>query len=166
MRSKLVAGIIAGLIGGLVFGMMMHIMKTPDGKMPMMGMVAMVVGSKSLVVGWLYHLFNSAVIGALFGWLLGDRVRGYGSGLGWGAVYGLAWWVLGGLILMPLLLEMPVFAPLRMDGMMPVALGSLMGHIIYGLILGAAFVWLYRTVAARSEAGVLGHAMGSVARRV
>ncbi len=164
MRSKLTAGIIAGLIGGLVFGMMMQMMKTPDGKMPMMGMVAMVVGSKSLLVGWLYHLFNSAVMGGIFGLLLGKLVHGYGSGLGWGALYGLVWWVLGGLILMPLLLGMPMFAPLTMAGMMPVAMGSLMGHIIYGLILGAAFVWLYRSLAGRSEAGVPGHG-ASVARR-
>ncbi len=164
MRSKLTASLIAGLIGGLVFGIMMQIMKTPDGKMPMMGMLAMVVGSKSLVVGWLYHLFNSAVIGALFGWLLGDRVRGYGSGLGWGALYGVAWWVLGGLILMPVLLGMPVLAPLTMAGMMPVAMGSLVGHLIYGLILGAAFVWLYRTLAGRDEVGVPGQG-ASVARR-
>ena len=164
MRSKVTAGIVAGLLGGLVFGMMMQIMKTPDGKMPMMGMVAMVVGSKSLVVGWLYHLFNSAVIGAIFGGLLGSRVHRYGSGLGWGALYGLVWWVLGGLILMPLMLGMPVFAPLTMGGMMPVAMGSLMGHLIYGLILGAAFVWLYRNLASRSEAGVRGQGAG-VARR-
>ncbi len=164
MRSKLTAGIIAGLIGGLVFGMMMQMMKTPDGKMPMMGMVAMVVGSKSLVVGWLYHLFNSAVIGALFGWLLGGRVHGYGSGLGLGALYGIFWWVLGGLVLMPLLLGMPVFAPLTMAGMMPVAMGSLIGHLIFGLILGAAFVWLYRTLAGRSEARAPERGAG-VARR-
>lgn len=164
MRSKLTAGIIAGLIGGLVFGMMMQIMKTPDGKMPLMGMVAMVVGSKSLVVGWLYHLVNSAVIGALFGWLLGGRVRGYGSGLGWGALYGLVWWVLGGLILMPVLIGMPVLAPLTMAGMMPVAIGSLIGHLIYGLLLGAAFVWLYRTLAARSEVAVPGQEAGAARR--
>nr|MDQ3328332.1 DUF1440 domain-containing protein [Chloroflexota bacterium] len=132
--------------------------------MPMMGMVAMVVGSKSLVVGWLYHLFNSAVIGALFGLLLGNRVRGYGSGLGWGALYGLAWWILGGLILMPALLGMAVFAPLTMAGMMPLAMGSLMGHLIYGLILGAAFVWVYRSLAGTDEVAVPGQGAG-VARR-
>ncbi len=164
MRARFTAGSIAGLIGGLVFGMMMQMMKTPDGTMPMMGMVAMVVGAKSLVVGWLYHMFNSAVIGALFGWLLGRRVRGYGSGLGWGAVYGLVWWVLGGLILMPVLLGMPVFAPLTMAGMMPVALGSLIGHLIFGLILGAAFVWLYGTLAGRSAVGGPERAAG-VAKR-
>lgn len=145
MRSKITLGIVAGLIAGLVFGLMMQMMTAPtpdDGRMPMMGMVAMVVGSTSVIAGWLYHLFNSAVIGAIFGWLLGSRVQGYGAGLGWGALYGFAWWVLGGLILMPVLLGMPPFAPLAMAPMLPVAIGSLIGHLVYGLILGVAFVWL------------------------
>ena len=84
MRSRIVVGIVAGLIGGVVFGMMMQMMAAPDGK-PMMAMVAQVVRSESLVVGWLYHLFNSAVIGGIFGWLLGNRIGGYGAGLLWGA---------------------------------------------------------------------------------
>ena len=74
MRSKVIAGIVAGLIAGLPFGIMMQLMQapTPDGgQVPMMMMVAMVVRSESLLVGWLYHLLNSAVIGALFGVLLG-----------------------------------------------------------------------------------------------
>ena len=75
---------------------------TPDGReVPMLMMVAQVVKSNSLAVGWVYHLFNSAVIGGIFGWLLGTRRAGrLGAGAGWGAVYGLAWWVLGALILM------------------------------------------------------------------
>src|SRR5262245_61791172 len=75
MRSHIVNSVIGGLIGGIVFGMMMQMMNapTPDGKsIPMMQMVAMVVRSDNLVVGWLYHLFNSALIGAIFGWLLGS----------------------------------------------------------------------------------------------
>ncbi len=154
MGSKVLAGIIAGLIGGLVFGMMMQMMTAPTpegGTMPMMAMVAMVVGSKSALVGWLYHLFNSAVIGGLFGLLLGNLIGGYGSGLGWGALYGIVWWVLGALILMPMLLGMPAFAPLQMEMMRSVAWGSLMGHTIFGLILGAAFVWLYRRFADTRE---------------
>jgi hypothetical protein len=136
------AGAVAGLAGGVVFGLMMTLMSapTPDGgAMPMMAMVGMVVRSPTLLVGWLYHLVNSAVIGALFGWLLGRRVHGYGSGLLWGLAYGLLWWVLGGLILMPVLLGMPAFAPLMMAPMVPVAVGSLVGHLTYGAITGAAY---------------------------
>lgn len=147
MQSNVTAGIVAGLIAGLVFGVMMTVMHapTPDGgSVPMMGMVAQVVGSSSLAVGWLYHLSNSAVIGGLFAWILGGRIGGLGSGTGWGAGYGILWWVLGGLILMPMFLGMPAFAPLEMRMMRPVAFGSLAGHIIYGAILGSTFVALRR----------------------
>ncbi len=159
MQSRITNGAAAGIAGGLIFGVMMQMMSapTPDGgSMPMMRMVAMVVRAESLVVGWIYHLFNSAVIGALFGWLLGDKARSYGGGLAWGAVWGIVWWVLGGLILMPVLLGMPAFASLRMPPMRPVALGSLVGHVIYGLVLGAVFVRLrartgdYSTTPARA----------------
>lgn len=47
MRTKLGAGILAGLMAGVIFGMMMTMMTapTPDGgRMPMMAMVAQVVG--------------------------------------------------------------------------------------------------------------------------
>jgi uncharacterized membrane protein YagU involved in acid resistance len=147
MRSKILDGAVAGVVAGVVFGMIMQMMTapTPDGgRMPMMVMVAMVVRSQSFVVGWLYHLFNSAVIGALFAVVLGAHAQGYRGGLGWGAVWGVTWWVLGALILMPVFLGMPPFAPLRMPPMRPVAMGSLVGHLLYGLILGAIFVRLRR----------------------
>ena len=146
MSSKLGASIVGGLAGGVVFGMMMHVMMapTPDGgQMPVIAMVGQIVGSPTVGVGWAYHLFNSAVIGAIFGWLLSGRAHGYVSALSWGAAYGFAWWILGGLILMPVLLGMSPLAPLMMPPMRMVAMGSLVGHLIYGLILGGTFAWLY-----------------------
>ena len=148
-KSRIGAGVIAGVVAGVVFGAMMQMMSapTPDGgEMPMMAMIGAIVGSPTIAAGWLYHLFNSAVIGGLFGLLLGNRVSGFGSGLGWGAAYGFVWWILGGLILMPVLLGMSPFAPLMMAGMQPVAIGSLMGHLIFGLILGGLYVAIRRPV--------------------
>jgi hypothetical protein len=147
MSSRIGASIAAGLIAGVAFGMMMQNMMapTPDGgQMRMIAMVGQIVGSPTVVAGWLYHLFNSAVIGAVFGWLLGTRVHGLGSGVGWGAGYGFAWWILGGLVLMPVLLGMAPFAPLTMPPMRAIAMGSLIGHLIYGAVLGAVFAALFR----------------------
>ena len=149
MGSDVNNGIVAGLMGGIVFAIMMQMMTAPTpegGEMPMMAMVAKVVRSDSIAIGWLYHLFNSAVIGAIFGWLLGSRSRNFGAGTGWGAAYGFAWWILGGLILMPLFLGMPPFAPVQMAPMRPVAMGSLVGHLIYGIILGGGFALLKRGI--------------------
>ena len=95
------------------------------------------VGSESVAVGWIYHLFNSAVIGAVFGWLLASRSQHLGSGLGWGALYGFVWWVLGGLILMPVFLGMSPFAPLMMAPMRPVATGSLVAISFMAQFLAA-----------------------------
>jgi F0F1-type ATP synthase assembly protein I len=120
MSSRIATSVIAGLLAGVVFGIMMQMMSapTPDGgRMPMMAMIGQIVGSPTPAAGWLYHLFNSAVIGAIFGWLFGHRVHGYGSALGFGAAYGFVWWIVGGLILMPLLLGMPAFAPVMMPPM-------------------------------------------------
>lgn len=143
--SRIAASIAAGLVAGIAFGIMMHMMTapTPDGgSMPVIAMVGQVIGSPTVAAGWAYHLFNSAIIGAIFGWLLGSRVHGYGSALAWGAAYGGVWWIVGGLILMPVLLGMPAFAPLMMPAMRMLAAGSLVGHLIYGLILGGMFAWL------------------------
>jgi uncharacterized membrane protein YagU involved in acid resistance len=154
MRSDIYNGIVAGLVGGVVFGIMMQMMSapTPDGgQMPMMAMVAKVVRAESMVVGWIYHLFNSAVIGAIFAWLLGSRSHHVAAGLGWGALYGFIWWILGGLILMPLLLGMAPFAPLMMEPMRPVAMGSLIGHLVYGVILGGGFAVLTQGLPGRTR---------------
>ena len=161
MRNRILAGMVAGVVAGIIFGFMMQMMSapTPDGRqVPMMAMVAQVVRSDSLAVGWLYHLFNSAVIGGTFGWLFGGRVAGHlAPGAGWGLFYGFLWWILGGLILMPIFLGMPAFAPLKMPPMRPVAMGSLMGHLLFGLILGTTTAWLLgramnRTLAATRPA--------------
>jgi hypothetical protein len=149
MSSKYGASIVGGLFGGVVFGMTMQMMMAPTpegGQMPVIAMIGQIVGSPSVGIGWAYHLFNSAVIGAMFGWLFGDQVHNYSSALGWGAAYGLAWWIAGGLILMPVLLGMLPFAPLVMAPMRIIAVGSLVGHLIYGLILGGTFAWLYHGV--------------------
>lgn len=147
MRSKFGAGVVGGLIAGLVFGAIMQMMTTPTsmgGRMPMLAMMAQVVRSDSSVVGWIYVLVNSAVFGGIFGYVLGGRAARMGSGLAWGALYGVLLWLLGALILMPMLLGMAAFAPLTMAPMRPGALVSLMAHLLSGLILGGVFAGLYR----------------------
>jgi uncharacterized membrane protein YagU involved in acid resistance len=108
----------------------------------MMVMIAMVVRSKSIVVGWLFHMFVSAVFGAIFGLFPADRANNYRNGAVWGLGYGIFWWVFGALIGMAVLLGMPPFAALRMPEMRPVAMGSLVGHVLWGVILGELYVRL------------------------
>ncbi|MBI1378993.1 MAG: hypothetical protein GC157_16160 [Frankiales bacterium] len=126
-----VAGVVGGLAGGMVFGMMMQMM----GFIPM---IAALVGSSSVAVGWVVHLAISAVIGALFGLLLAGRALRLGAYAGAGLVYGVVWWVLGPLVLMPAKLGMPLFQ------FNDTVWKSLMGHMIYGLVLGLVAGWVVR----------------------
>ena len=172
MRSKIGAGLVSGLLAGLVFGILMQIITTPmpmseggpmpmadegpmpmaeGGRMPMMAMVAQVVRSDSLAVGWVILLFTSVVAGGIFGRVLGGRAARIGGGLAWGALYGLFLWIVGGLILMPILLGMAAFAPLTMASMRPGAMWSLAGHLLSGLILGGVFAGLYGRGPAASQ---------------
>lgn len=134
IADRLRNGIIGGLAGGVVFGMMM-------GLMGMLGMVAGLIGSSSAIVGFGVHMVISAIIGAIYGLALGGSTTSWGSALGLGALYGIVWWILGPLLLMPMFMGMgPQLTPAAMSGALP----SLVGHILFGLITGAVYFWLAR----------------------
>lgn len=124
-------GAMAGLLGGLVFGMMM-------GMMGMLPMIGMMVGLDNAVVGFVIHMLISAFIGATFGVIATRLPAGRVTAITAGAVYGVIWWVLGALIMMPLLLGMTqmVFVIGSAQWM------SLVGHIVFGIVTGAGFAWL------------------------
>jgi hypothetical protein len=145
--QRLLAGIIGGIVGGLAFGVLMAMM----GMLPM---VASIVGSKSVVVGFVYHMFNSVVIGALFGLILGGLSHTYARGATFGLLYGVLWWVLGPMILMPLLLGMGAQGVASQFGAAFSApmLMSLFGHLIYGLLTGLVYVAYATSRSARSSA--------------
>ena len=119
---RLLAGALGGLAGGLVFGVLM----AATGILPM---VAALVRSSSLWVGFGVHLAISVVIGWGLTMPFARLLSGYGRAVLVGLAYGVVWWVLGALVIMPAMLGMPLF---MVDGM---ALMSLVGHVAYGAIL-------------------------------
>ncbi len=125
--QKFVNGAVSGLMGGIVFGMMMAMLN-------MIGMVAALVGSKSNSIGWVLHLGISTFIGITFAFLFQDKLNSKRSGLTFGLGYGVFWWVVGSLILMPAKLHMPLF---NFD---KATWESLMGHMVFGGILGILVV--------------------------
>ena len=125
------AGVIGGLAGGLAFGAMM-------GLMGMFPAIAGLVGSGSAMVGFLVHIAISLFIGLTFGLIFGSRSQIYGSAIGWGLLYGVVWWVLGPLVLMPLRLGMGLQIGAAFSGPMLMSLG---GHLIYGAVTGLVFAW-------------------------
>jgi len=127
-------GVLGGLLGGTVFGAMM-------GMMGMLPMIGQMVGQPSALAGFAVHMVNSAIIGAGFAVVFGRTVEGFGSGMTTGMLYGIGWWLLGPLTLMPLFMGMGFSANWNF-GAAQSMLPSLVGHIMYGVILGTSYAWL------------------------
>jgi hypothetical protein len=126
-------GAVAGIIGGIPFGILMGMM----GMMPMIGMLIRV---DSAFGGVLVHAAISAITGIIYAFFAVRFPLTWRNAILGGLVYGVIWWVLGALILMPAMLGM--FQNIFVIGTMQWM--SLMGHVIFGVVLALSFLWLYR----------------------
>src|SRR6266478_6160800 len=130
--GALVAGGLAGIVGGWAFGQWME-------KAHFFPLIAGLVGSASPSVGKSLYFLFAVIIGATFGLLFQRDVRGYGSSAGWGLAYGIFWWFLGPLTIKSLLqAQKPDWSLAHGQELF----GSLIGHIVYGLIVGIIYAAL------------------------
>lgn len=125
-------GVVAGVAGGLLFTIVMV-------QVGALGRVAGLVGADAPVVGLFVHVVVGVLIGVSYGLLFRRESFDVRAGAGWGLAYGLLWWVLGGLTLLPVLLggDPQWKADEAAD-----AIPSLVGHLAYGIGLGVAFYLL------------------------
>ena len=132
----IVVGGLGGIVGGYVFGRWME-------QVNFFPLIAGLVNSSSRDVGITLHFIFAVIIGATYGVLFQRDVRGYGSSMGWGLAYGIFWWFLGPLTILPIWQGHPL--PLDWSYQHAGQLfGSLVGHIIYGLLLGLIYATLDR----------------------
>src|ERR1700741_1837401 len=130
----IVVGGVAGTLSGLIFSHWMY----EGGFYPLLGGFQQ-LGSHAEMVA--LHFLVALMIGAAFGLLFQTDVRGLGSSMGWGLGFGMFWWFFGPLTLFPLWSE----NGLDWSADEGTALfGSLVGHIIYGLILGVIYAAIDR----------------------
>ncbi|MFB6283085.1 MAG: hypothetical protein ABEK59_04005 [Halobacteria archaeon] len=131
LRAVTVGGV-SGLVGGWIFGAWM----AQNGIFPL---IAGIVGSTSPQVGKLLHFVIAVTIGVTFALLFQKDLVNYGSSLVWGLGYGLFWWMLGGLTLFPLFLGND---PSWSVAAAHQRFGSLIGHAVYGILLGLLYMFL------------------------
>lgn len=136
--TRVGVGVVGGLVGGVGFGILMQAM----GMLPMVGEL---VGNDSLAMGWLVHLFNSALFGAIFVLLFFRWIDALGPAALLGLVYGVIWWVLGALWIMPAWLGMNEMIFEIGDAQWQ----SFVGHLFYGLLLAVTYVLIVPRLARR-----------------
>jgi hypothetical protein len=147
MSSNLGRGVVAGLISGVVIGLILQFVTVsgPGGTdVFMMKALAESAGAHSVIVGWLVHLIDFAVMGAVFGAIFGSRSNLLSISVNNGVFFGLCWWVLGSFILKPFYFALSFMSPMGTTQLSLVSFGSLLGHFLFGLVLGAAYGLLSR----------------------
>jgi hypothetical protein len=131
----IVAGGFAGTIAGLIFS---RWVASGDYFPLLAGYGELHISRTAIVIA---HFGVALFIGATFGVLFQGDVRSYGSCMGWGLAYGIFWWFLGQLTILPLAAHQPL--DWSADHAAAV-FGSVVGHILYGLILGIAYATIDR----------------------
>ncbi|HYL78066.1 MAG TPA: hypothetical protein VEU96_27880 [Bryobacteraceae bacterium] len=86
-------------------------------------------------------ILPAVAIGASFGLLFQRDVLGYGSSMAWGMAYGIFWWFLGPLTIVPLWQRQPI--DWSRDHAVQL-FGPLIGYIVYGLIVGLLYALVDR----------------------
>jgi hypothetical protein len=127
-------GASAGLVGGLVSLPVMN----ATGILPSIAGLDTSFGG---IRGPIIHLLVSTGIGMSYGFLFRDEAPSTGLGVPWGFLFGLIWWYVGPLTLLPLILT----GEYDWRASAAVALfPSLIGHLIYGGTTAFIFLWFER----------------------
>jgi uncharacterized membrane protein YagU involved in acid resistance len=91
------------------------------------GMLAGAMGGM-LVLGWIAHFMIGVILAGIYA-VVASRIPGPPAVRG--ALYGIAPFLVAQIVVMPLM-GMPVFS-----GSATMAMGSLIGHLVYGAVVGA-----------------------------
>jgi hypothetical protein len=122
------------VVGGVLFGLLLAF----SGGLPQ---VVRLTGGASPVTAFLVHLLISALIGMSYGAFFRREASNWEASAGWGLLYGLVWWYLGPLTLLPILLGEPcTWTAADADAALP----WLIGHLLYGTVTALVFFRLER----------------------
>lgn len=139
--TEWLAGGISGVIAGIPFGLMIHFIL---GAIPAIGALYTVPG---VATGWAAHLVHSFIFGLVFAVLtttdvLSAVAESTPRSLAAGLVYGAVLWAVFIVFVWPVWLSAVGFP--KAPTMPNVAVKPLVGHLVYGGVLGLAFPWLRR----------------------
>jgi uncharacterized membrane protein YagU involved in acid resistance len=131
MQINFAKAVVAGLVATLVMTAV-GLWAAPMMGIPPMNPADMLAGQMggNILLGWMGHLMIGIILAVIYA-ALAPRIPGPFPLRG--ALYGIAPWLLAQLVVMPMM-GMPVFS-----GSMPMAMGSLIGHLVYGAVLGAIY---------------------------
>ncbi len=138
MEDKIKQSLIGGIIATAVMSAVMMI--APMMGMPKMSppeMLSMMTGFP-IIVGWLMHLMIGIIFAMAYAFLFIKVVKKVGNNILKGAIFGFAVFIFAQ-IAMAIIGAMRGGMPPMEGSMMLIMIGSIMGHVIYGIVV-AMFV--------------------------
>lgn len=149
------AGVLAGLIGGAAMGIVWSFQNPGI----LEAAIPALYGLSGGLAGWVVHMVHSAIFGVVFAAIVSrPAVRNYGerevSATGVGIVYGVVLWIVAAGIVMPIWLDAVGFV--GAPALPNLTLLGLVTHLLYGLLLGAAYPALTKTFRPESESPIVG----------
>jgi hypothetical protein len=127
-------GAVAGLTGGVIAS---PVLLATHALPQIIGLDTSLSGARGLML----HLLVSAAIGMTYGLLFRNEGSSLGLGVAWGWLFGLIWWFVGPMTVLPLLLTgVCDWSADAVSALLP----SLMGHLIYGATTAFVFLLMER----------------------
>lgn len=132
MKIDVVRAIGAGVAGTAVMTAV-GLWVAPLMGMPAMNPAEMLAGAMggSLVLGWIGHFMIGIILAVIYAAFAAPTLPGHPAVRG--ALFGLAPFLVAQVAVMPMM-GMPVFS-----GSMVMAMGSLIGHLVYGAVVGVVY---------------------------
>ena len=123
--------VVAGLVGTVVMTAI-GLWVAPMMGIPRMNPAEMLAGAMggNALLGWVGHFMIGSILAVIYA-AVAPALPGPPAVRG--AIYGLAPWLVAMLMVMPMM-GMPAFG-----GAAAIAMGSLIGHLVYGAVVGAIY---------------------------
>jgi len=131
-------GAVAGIIAGIVFAIFLYM----GGMLEMLGgMVNMPTKAGGILVHAVVSIISGIVFAFIFGWWITSWLWAIVLGL----VFGIGMWIAGPMTLLPYFAaDEPLFSKWNLAAVQQ-NIPPLVGHIIYGFVLGIAYYALKKT---------------------
>lgn len=138
-NSSFSCNILNGIISGVIAGAIFTIFLIKNGMLPVLGHM---INNPTVVGGLIVHTVMSLAVGIVFALALHKVVKNIGIGILFGILAGVGLFLAGPMTMMPTMIDhAPLFDKWNLTAFAE-AKAVLMGHIVFGIILGGVYGYL------------------------
>ena len=138
-QFSLTKAIMAGIAGTIIMTLFTYMGTVMNLKMDIPAMLSTMFGG-NLMIGWIMHFMIGIVLAVNYGLIFYSKLNINPTWLR-GAIFGIAPWLMAQVFVMPMMEMMNgmSFSSGLFSGSVMMAMGSFVGHLIYGAVIGVVY---------------------------